>query len=152
MILAGNLIAYTQTDPTGSVVTIQGRKYVLVSERSFGQIEKMIKEVPALRDENQALKIKDANSERIIALEREKNELQAKVLTATENALGSAEKAKNAESKRADAEATARIAVEKALAISEADRARLEKKVKKYRTYAVIGGILTTVAGFLLFK
>lgn len=147
MILAGSLTAFTQTD--GSTITVAGKKYVLVSERMFGQIEKLVAEVPALRDENAALKAEKANADKLIALDAEKDALQAKLLIATENALQAAENAQESQSKRADSEASARVATEKALAISEADRERLKKKASRYRLIAIGAVTISVVARVL---
>lgn len=102
----------------------------------FGQMEKMADEVPAVRAANQALKAKSENDDRVIAKDAELLAEKDKVQAATERALA-------AETKRADAELAAKEAIDKALAVSEADRTRLQRKVKKYRFYAVIGGVVS---------
>lgn len=141
-ILLMAIAAYTQQPQT--TVTINGQKFVLVPERTFSQIEKMVDEVPALRNQNEALKAKSVNDDKIIAKDAELLLTKDKLQEATQKAL-------NAETMRAEAEKDAKEALKKALAVSETDRARLERKVKSYRRLAVIGAI-ATVATWLILK
>lgn len=99
--------------------------------------------MPAIRAENSALKAKSANDDLIIAKD-------AELLKAKDDRALALERAIKAETDRADALSLAYTASQNALKVSQDDRARLEKKVKKYRNYAVLGGIATVLTYVLL--
>ncbi len=134
----------TLSTPTNNVIVIGGQKFVLVPEKAFVKIEKMVDELPALRTENSSLKAKDANSQAIIDRDTQIIALKDQVITSTETA-------RLAETKRADAEKDRAEALQKGLDISEADRTKLQAQVKKYRRYAVIGAI-ATIATYILLR
>lgn len=132
------------------VVTIKGEKKVLISERMFGQIEILIKELPALR-ESEA--IKTAQLENAARLEAKDDEIKASLrseIASLRSALVKTEEAKESESKRADAELRSKQTIEKALIVSEQGREKAEKKLKGARKLGLITTITAAISLALL--
>lgn len=140
VILLCGLAIFGQSNNT---IIINGQRFVLVPEKTFSKIEKLTDELPAVRTENEALKAKSVNDDKIIAKD-------ADLIKAQTDRADALDKARQAEHDRAEALSLAFTASQNALKVSEADRVRLEAKVKRYRNYAILGGIATVLTYVLL--
>lgn len=142
MTLAQNSTPSTPTGNPGYVI-IAGHKYVLVPEKTFGKMELMTAEVPALRDENKSQAALIDNLNKTIAKDAQVIEAKDKTLEATERAL-------QAEKDRADALEKAQASERQANEILKAKNAELEAKVQKANKRALIA-IAAAVGSILLF-
>lgn len=134
----------TPSIPTTNTITIAGKKYVLVPERTYGKLEKMVDEVTALRSENAALVAKSANDDRVIAKD-------AELLAAKDKVIEANEKAFLSEQRRADDEMKARLSTEAALGVLKQENADLRVKVKHANQRTLIT-VLTSAALLLLLR
>lgn len=136
-VFVSTLSAQNSTSSTPSdVVVINGQRYVLVPERTFGKIEKLTAELPALRDENAALKAEKTNADQTIAKQTELISLNAQIVDAKDKTIVALEK-------QVAAEQGARVKVEQALDVSQKETARQEKRAGKWKKIAVASWIVT---------
>jgi hypothetical protein len=142
----GQSLTPSTPDPnSGDVITIKGRKYVLVPERTFQQIERMVDEVPALRDQVKAQDAEIKNSNEVIAK-------QTLLIQLKDSIIESETRARTALEKALEFEKQAGQKDREALAKAETRVTELEGKVKRANRRALIAGIGGAVLGFFLLR
>jgi hypothetical protein len=140
VVLAFACYGQTTVASNGTVI-IDGKRYVLIPEKTFEKVEKMVDEIPVLRSQAEAYKRQHEIDDAVIQKQATLIELQTATIATQDKAI--AAQTAEADARKREAEANA-----KALNVATGRITELEQKVKRSNrrtVFAAIGAAIISI-------